>query len=207
MFAPEWSRSAHEMLRLSYRRSVFWSGSVAVVLVILAALCWPPYTPASPETRIVPQVPWIEPSPIIVPPPPATVVRPEGYSGFTIDPWALPGATIPELPDPWTWTPPALPEATEFLAIPKRLPTLVYRPALEYPSIASQSESEGRVEILVTVDESGRVVEASIYWSDVSPALELAALTAARGCLFEPGRQRGVPVPCRVILPFDFVIH
>jgi protein TonB len=74
----------------------------------------------------------------------------------------------------------------------------------EYPDLAIEARSQGTVLVLVTIDETGRVIEAAVVQSDVISLLEQAALKAAKATPFRPAKQRDVPVISRVVLPFRF---
>ena len=104
--------------------------------------------------------------------------------------------------------PPSIPTATattpdDFVAFDSP-PRLVHAEQPEYPDLARQAEAEGTVMIEVTIDENGRVIAARVFSSDTIEALESAALAAALKFLFEPAKQRDVPVKCRIHIPFGF---
>ena len=206
MFSPEWSRSAHEALRSSQRRSSRWSIVIALALAALAFLFSPPYVPVPLQAEEPERIECVPADPIVIPPVPGGVVRPVVPSDFEIDPLADAAATLPPNAEPFPWVPPEPPRSPDFEAIPETRPVLIYQPVAEYPDWLRGSGAEGRVEVLLTVDENGRVVAAKIVSSSACAALEQAALKAATGCLFCAARQRDVPVPCRVLLPFEFVV-
>jgi TonB family protein len=85
---------------------------------------------------------------------------------------------------------------------PERL--LEVRP--EYPTLAIEAHSQGVVLVLVTIDETGKVIEAVVVSSNVIVPLEEAAIKAARATPFRPAKQRDVPVKARVVLPFRFAL-
>jgi protein TonB len=74
----------------------------------------------------------------------------------------------------------------------------------EYPELAIAARSQGTVLVQVTIDETGKVIEAVVVQSDVISLLEHAALKAAKATPFRPAKQRDVPVSSRVVLPFRF---
>jgi periplasmic protein TonB len=74
----------------------------------------------------------------------------------------------------------------------------------EYPELAIEARSQGTVLIQVTIDETGKVIEAVVVQSDVISFLEQAAVKAAKATPFRPAKQRDVPVISRVVLPFRF---
>ena len=74
----------------------------------------------------------------------------------------------------------------------------------EYPELARQAHAAGLVIVQVTIDETGRVVNAVVIKSDTIQSLEEAAIKASYKCLFKPAKQRDVPVKARITLPFRF---
>jgi protein TonB len=76
-----------------------------------------------------------------------------------------------------------------------------------YPDIAREARATGTVTVEVVIGETGRVLSARIKSSDTIPALERAALDAARQWLFTPGLQRHRPVRTRVLIPFVFSLR
>lgn len=85
------------------------------------------------------------------------------------------------------------------------LPVLIYQPPVDYPAFARLQRLEGVVVVEVLVGTQGQVVSARIR-TGAHPLLEQAALQAALGCRFTPGRQREVPVPVRVAVPYRFAL-
>jgi TonB family protein len=85
-------------------------------------------------------------------------------------------------------------------------PVMQYFVNPEYPESAVQSGLEGIIKIKCTVDETGRVVEAELFESNVSEEMDLAALGAARSCRFKPARKNGKPVRSTVMVPFQFAL-
>lgn len=72
-----------------------------------------------------------------------------------------------------------------------------------YPEVAREMQLEGLVIIDVFVGTDGRVMEARVSRPQHN-LLNQAALEAARKCTFTPGKQRNIPVPVWVSLPYDF---
>lgn len=83
-------------------------------------------------------------------------------------------------------------------------PVLVNFEQPDYPPLARDAGIEGTVAIRVLVDEQGKVIAADVLQSDVTPAMERAALAAARMCKFRPAKQRTIPVKAHVMIPFQF---
>jgi len=83
-------------------------------------------------------------------------------------------------------------------------PRLLHFEAPRYPSLAREAGIEGTVRLRVWIDETGRVTNAIVIASEVTPSMDEAALEAARRCRFEPAKQRDVAVPAMVEIPFVF---
>jgi protein TonB len=153
-----------------------------------------------------------------VPPAPPEVKRQEIPESLTpVEPEVVETLTPLEPPslEPPPFTPPVvepgaavLPPAMDggFVAFdtpPERL--LEVKP--DYPALGVEAHSQGTVIVQVTIDETGRVVDAVVLQSDVIAALEDACLKAARATPFRPAKQRDVPVKSRVVLPYRFALH
>ena len=52
-----------------------------------------------------------------------------------------------------------------------------------------------------------RVVDAEVLESEVIRSMERAAIAAARQWLLKPAYQRDVPVPCRIVISFNFSLR
>jgi protein TonB len=85
-----------------------------------------------------------------------------------------------------------------------QLPSLFRCEVPNYPQLALEAGLEGTVYVKVLVGEDGRVLSAEVIRSDVLPAMEKAALEAAKKCRFKPARQRTTPVRASVVIPFHF---
>ena len=71
-----------------------------------------------------------------------------------------------------------------------------------YPDVARQVGVEGTVELKVTVNEYGKVVDVSVLKS--IPMLDKAAINAAYKCIFKPGIENGKPVKTDTIISYTF---
>jgi protein TonB len=109
-----------------------------------------------------------------------------------------PSATSPSVP--------TTPAEGEYLAFDSP-PQLIQAVKPEYPNVALEVHAEGVVHVQVTIDETGRVIEAMVIGSDTIAALEEAALEAARQSRFRPAKQRDVPVKSRISIPFRFKLN
>ena len=76
----------------------------------------------------------------------------------------------------------------------------------EYPELARQAHAEGLVIVQVTIDETGRVINARVIKSDTIQSLEEAAVKAAYKCLFKPAKQRDLPIKVRLAYPINFTL-
>jgi TonB family protein len=209
MFDPHWYDSAHQQLKFRYSRYMFFAALCAIALTSLGAAFSPPYIPTPYQLRERVAVTVELPDNIYIPPPPADIARPEIAREFeesddadateTIAPTDFNPFEPPEIPQA-----PAAPE--NFVAYDSP-PVLIHAEAPEYPDLAMSAESEGVVEVVVVINESGRVISATVLRSTATEMLQQAALEAARKFLFKPAMQRDVPVKCRIAIPFDFGLN
>jgi len=110
---------------------------------------------------------------------------------------------IENLPPP---PPPPSESSSEFYAFDEP-PMLVRYVPPSYPALARQAGIEGTVLLRVVVGTDGKVESASVIQSDVTPAMEKAAIAAARQFLFKPAKQRTVPVRASMAVPIRFKLH
>lgn len=68
-------------------------------------------------------------------------------------------------------------------------PRVLRRTPPQYPKAARARGTTGRVVLQLLVDERGRVAEVRVLTSDPPGIFDEAATAAARGWLFEPGRD------------------
>jgi protein TonB len=74
-------------------------------------------------------------------------------------------------------------------------PILVSAPRVVYPPIARERHVEGRVVILVQIDENGRVLEARLQQGlPGQDAINAAVVTAVRNAKFQGATKNGIPV-------------
>jgi TonB family protein len=71
-----------------------------------------------------------------------------------------------------------------------------------YPAIAKSARAQGSVQVQITVNENGEVIDARVI--NGQPMLREAALQAAKQWRFKPAELSGVPVKATGILSFDF---
>jgi TonB family protein len=71
-----------------------------------------------------------------------------------------------------------------------------------YPPVARQMNASGEVQVAITIDEYGRVIEAKAISGH--PALRSAAEEAAKQWVFRPARLDGAPIKQQDVLTFNF---
>lgn len=208
MFTPDWYQSAHQQLKLKYPRYSFVASVLAVVLTGLGMVYSPPYIPTPYQLRERKVVAVSIQQDVFVPVIPKSIEAPDApvqEVEATDDADAVETIGITDF-NPFA--PPEVPTAgavrpEDFVAYDSP-PVLVHSEEPEYPDLAREAEAEGTVSVVVTIDVTGRVIDARVQESDTITALEEAALAAARKFLFEPAKQRDVPVPCQIAIPFTF---
>ncbi len=105
--------------------------------------------------------------------------------------------------DPNSLPPPPEPgnEIFDFIAVQEK-PKLINMVRPHYPAIARKSGIDGTVVVNVLIDTNGNVEKAEILKS--IPALDKAALEAAKQCRFKSGKQRDKYVKVWMSIPFKF---
>lgn len=88
------------------------------------------------------------------------------------------------------------------VAAVREMPSVVGDSVAEYPAEARRLGVQGKVVLEVVVDEEGKVARARVL-RPLHPLLDEAALRAAKGLRFRPGRVDGRPV--RVKIPYTYV--
>jgi TonB family protein len=91
-------------------------------------------------------------------------------------------------------------------ALDASVPTPLHTVAPRYPEAAREEGIQGDVFIRVFVDTTGSVVEAEVFKS-AHPALDSAALAAAREWTFTPAVCLNRPVSQYVCIPVRFVLE
>jgi protein TonB len=102
--------------------------------------------------------------------------------------------------------PPPSEQAQEFYAFDEA-PVLIKFVNPKYPDLARQAGIEGTVLLNVLVGDDGKVLQVAVIQSDVTPAMEKAAMEAAKQFMFKPAKQRTVSVKARVAIPIRFKLH
>lgn len=81
------------------------------------------------------------------------------------------------------------------------------RQAPVYPALSRRYGETGKVVLRVTLDESGKVAQATVDRSSGFPRLDEAALSAVRGWRCVPVQRNGRPVQASAMQPFNFVLE
>jgi protein TonB len=146
-----------------------------------------------------------------IPPPPQEIASPqvpiEAAEGEEVDEDAEIAPTtfdkIDDLPPP---PPPASETGGDFYAFDEA-PVLIRFVNPSYPELAKSAGIEGTVLLRVLVGEDGKVISVSVISSDVTPAMEKAAMAAAKQFMFKPAKQRTVPVKAHMAIPIRFKLN
>ncbi|UCG51992.1 MAG: energy transducer TonB [Candidatus Latescibacterota bacterium] len=151
------------------------------------------------------------PENIEIPPPPKEIAMPQVPVEAASDEDAdevdeLPETTFEDFSDMPPPPPPGGSDSGVFLAFDEP-PVLIDFVKPKYPDLAREAGFEGTVRVRVLVGEDGKVLAADVLSSDVSPAMEQAALVAAKKCRFKPAKQRTTPVKAHVMIPFNFRLN
>ena len=76
---------------------------------------------------------------------------------------------------------------------------------LDYPESAASAKVDGRLVVLLLIDEFGIVNDASIVEAQPEGYFEDAALAVFRGARFSPGQKQGRAVKSRVLLQVKYL--
>jgi TonB family protein len=74
----------------------------------------------------------------------------------------------------------------------------------DYPDNARQEGATGTVEVAVSLDSTGKVIDAIVYKSSGNPDLDAAALAAAKQSGYSPEIERCQPISSRALFRSDF---
>ena len=100
------------------------------------------------------------------------------------------GLELPLAPDP-TYYP-----ARMLDSYPQPLTQIV----IDYPDAAQAAQLDGRVVLLLLIDEYGAVTDSSVVEAEPVGYFEDAAYRVFRAARFAPGMRHGRPVKCRVLV-------
>ena len=90
-----------------------------------------------------------------------------------------------------------------FMAV-EVFPVCTYRPAANYPDLASQAGVEGLVTLWIFVKADGTVADVQLYNSSGVSSLDQAAMSAAWNTRWSPARNNNVPVAVWTSLGYNF---
>lgn len=88
----------------------------------------------------------------------------------------------------------------------KEGPRFVIKVLPRYPRIARELGQEGVVELLVTIDEHGRLVNVEIH-KRAGSGFDEETLQAVKKSTFSPAKRNGKPVLCKAHLPIRLVLR
>jgi protein TonB len=146
------------------------------------------------------------PQALDIPPPPQELPRPpvpvEAVPDAEVEDDVDLADTLPEDFDQYIPPAGAGGGGNDFVAFDTKPEILQWAPP-EYPEFAREAGLEGLVIVNVLVGTDGHVMEAVIAQPQ-HEILNKSALAAARKCTFTPGKQRNIPVPVWVSLPYKF---
>jgi TonB family protein len=157
--------------------------------------------PAAPVTVADPGQGWT----VVDPPPIMPLGLPPIDLGVSFDPSAHGGRPVAWRGDPGA---PRVTDALLFAAVVDEPPVLLAGPPLAYPELLRMAGIEGRVEVEVVVDTSGRAEAATIMVvRSPHPAFDEPARRYVREALFRPGRMHGRAVRVLVRVPIVFALR
>lgn len=196
-------------LRTSHEKYLYIAFLIAILIHAAAFALWPEYVPKPYRLREV-NMPFLVEVPlpdIEIKPPPPPVKPPDiplvieasddADAAETIDP------TVFGVDDPLPPPPEEPGGATREFWHFEMPPTPVSSAMPEYPELARKAGVEGLVMVHVTVDETGRVIDAWIAASEAE-ILNDPAIKAAYEYVFDPALQNDVAVKATISLRFRF---
>jgi protein TonB len=166
-----------------------------------------PFTLVEKELIQVVSIDWAEPDrPPAAPPGPPVQIVPAGEGEEGVDGVDVPQNAFGELQ---AFPPPISSEMErpEPVFVFDRPPVLLRAVNPVYPELSRQAGLEGQVLLRALIGEDGAVLEVAVIRSNVTPAMEKAAIAAARQFAFLPARQGTVPVRAQVAVPITFKLH
>ncbi|HEY6451596.1 MAG TPA: energy transducer TonB [Steroidobacteraceae bacterium] len=133
--------------------------------------------------------------------PPVQVVAPDITINVPVDlpPPPITNVTTHATPAPPAPRPPPPPTKLE----------VTYRPDPQnyYPEQARRDGQEGRAQVKICINTSGKVESAEVTASSGFPLLDEAAIKVGKAMRFKPPTQEGRPVSTCPILPVKFELH
>jgi len=207
----------------AYPRSLALAVAAAALLHLLAALVVPPFRPRPYRLRERP-VEVVELAPeYVLPRRPPPIARPEppgpSPADRPLDRPAAPAAEEAGADAPGRFDPFAAPSSDGGGGAPgggpggggpgvgiayDTPPEAVQTEPPLFPEEARRAGWSGTIHVRISVDTAGRVTAVAAEDGAGQPAVQRAALEAARRWRFRPARRNGVPVAAEVVVPFRF---
>ena len=185
------------------RVTAIWCG---VGLGHLAALGWMLGSPGAPRVAgdgiVIIEL-------LVAAPPETPVARLAAQPALATAPLPAPPAAVapsPPAPPAVEAAPARIVVAPEGRSLPSP-PRFLERAEPAYPRAARLAGVEGVVRIRLSLDAEGRLVAAAVEASSGSPALDEAALAAARASRYEPARLGPVAVPAETEAAYRFELR
>jgi protein TonB len=132
--------------------------------------------------------------------PPVVMVAPDITINVPIDvPPPIQVPVVTKAPPPAPPRPPAAPTKLE----------VTYKPDISnyYPEQARRDGQEGRAQVKICINVSGKVESAEVVTSSGFPSLDEAAIKVGKAFRFKPPTQEGKPVATCPTLPVKFELH
>lgn len=150
----------------------------------------------------------VMPDIIEVPPPPKEIAQPQptilpSDNGVSADDIDIAPNVFPSLRDVPVLQERPVERSPDFYVFDEAPELMTYVKPI-YPELAMSAGIEGTVLLRVLVGEDGKVLSVDVLRSDVTPAMEEAAMIAARLFRFKPARQSTVPVKAYMAVPVEF---
>jgi len=197
-------------LKLSYKKTLEYSTIIALGVLTLTFYSFQKYEGEfelpDAEKLVIESIEIPPTQQIQKPPPPSRPSIPveseddDLLDDVTIEETEIDLSDVLDAPPP----PPDDDEVFEFFAVSEK-PVLKHKETPKYPDLARRAGIEGRVTVMVTIDESGNVIDARILRS--VPMLDESAIAAAKLCTFKPAKQRDKFVKVKMSIPFDFRLN
>lgn len=96
----------------------------------------------------------------------------------------------------------------DYLAVAEKMPTIkggmkeIYE-KVEYPKLAQEAGVQGKVYLLIYINEKGNVDKAEVV-KGIGAGCDEAAIAAIKKCEFSPAVIKGKPVKVKMAIPVQF---
>lgn len=212
--------SANERLKAAFD-SLFWTSLLAAVVIHFATFAfWPKMTVIDISSGGEGPTILVPPPPIPIPPAPERLDKPALPIATTVDvdPDLTIGSTDWDQNPVARLSPPPRESALQ-AATPKRFFPFTVKPEVlnssevvramqrEYPAVLRDAGIGGRVDVIFSIDEEGRVIDTALGGSSGYQALDAAALAVANVIRFSPALNRDRRVAVQVAFPIVFRVE